>query len=383
MPRPASLADLFLGFLRLGCTAFGGPAMVPYIRDLAVRKRAWLTEDVFRLGMALCQAVPGATAMQMAAYVGLRARGLPGALAAYLGFGLPAFVLITALSAVYHATRDAAAMTAAFQGLKLVVVALVANAAADFTRKFVSSRADTAIALGVGLMVGLRGNPILAILGACAAGLVVYGHEPPGADPGCCNGGSPLRRLAALGLGLAAATGLLALLRPDLLELAWVMFKVDLFAFGGGYASLPLMLHETTTARAWMSPEVFMDGLALGQITPGPIVITSAFVGYHLAGFAGALTGAVFAFTPSLFVLTAATPYFDRMQASPLFRRAVRASLASLAGLMAAVFARFAVDAPFSLPGALLCVAAFLALRRGVDILWVVLAGAAMALLFG
>ncbi|BBD09625.1 chromate efflux transporter [Desulfovibrio ferrophilus] len=384
MPKPhasPSLQTLFLTFLRLGSTAFGGPAMIPYIRQIAVDKKGWLNEELFRTGMALCQSIPGATAMQMAAYVGLRARGLSGAIAAYLGFGLPAFCLITALSVVYAASRTVEPVLAAFIGLKLIVVALIAHASINFSRKYLTHTPDKLIALGTGVVLGLKGNPILAIVGACLIGLILYRNMDGQAPAHSHVHDNPIKRLLLLCIPLAILLATLAALNPGLFELAMVMFKVDLFAFGGGYVSLPLMLHEVTTARAWMSPEMFMDGIALGQITPGPIVITSAFVGHHLYGLAGAAIGAIFAFVPSLVILVGVTPYFDHLQASPLFRRAVRASLASLVGLMAAVFARFAVTTAWSPLGAILCLGTFLALRAKVDILWVVLVGACLSIL--
>jgi len=118
------LSSLFLAFLRLGVTAFGGPAMVAYIRDLAVGKKRWLSEESFRDGTALCQSIPGATAMQTAAYVGLRVRGVRGALATFVGFGLPAFLLMLGLSRIYEVSRNIHLVASAFGGLQVMVVAL-------------------------------------------------------------------------------------------------------------------------------------------------------------------------------------------------------------------------------------------------------------------
>ena len=382
-PSPApsaapSLAEIFLRFLRLGCTAFGGPAMVPHIRTMAVG-RGWLDEDDFRTGMAVCQSVPGATAMQVSAFVGLRVRGAPGGLAAYAGFFLPAFALITALSALYAASRDAGPMLAAFAGLQVVVCALMTHAAIDFARRYLTSHVDTALALGTGLVFGLRGSPVLALAGACLAGVWAYGGVQGG--PAIRRGRrSGLRGMAWLLCGAAAFVGLVALLRPDLLELCLVMMKVDLFAFGGGYVSLPLMLHEVVEARHWLDPRTFMDGIALGQVTPGPIVITSAFVGWLLAGLAGAVVGGVSAFTPSLLILAGVLPFFDRLHRWWVFQRALRASLASLVGLMAAMAGRFLEAAPWNPAAVVIAVAALLALRRGVDVLWVVMGGAAASM---
>ena len=102
-PQSPSLALLFLSFLKLGATSFGGPAMIAYIRKMAVEQKNWLNDDAFRAGVALCQIIPGASAMQMAAYVGLRAGGVSGAAAAFIGFGLPAFLMMMLLSARIYA----------------------------------------------------------------------------------------------------------------------------------------------------------------------------------------------------------------------------------------------------------------------------------------
>ncbi|MEW5981831.1 MAG: chromate transporter [Acidobacteriota bacterium] len=145
------LADLFLSYLRMGSVSFGGPAMVAYIGDLAVR-RGWLSKDDFQIGVALCQAVPGATAMQSAAYVGFRARGLAGAVSTYAGFGLPAFVLMTALSMAYREAVDLAVVTFALTGLRALVVALVANAVWSFGRSTLKGWRDGALALPTGAL---------------------------------------------------------------------------------------------------------------------------------------------------------------------------------------------------------------------------------------
>ena len=144
-PAP-SVSVLFIAFLRLGATAFGGPAMVAHIRDLAVVNRRWLDESAFRSGVALCQAIPGATATQTAAYVGLRARGFAGALAAYVGFGLPAFLLTLALTATNSRTRSFPVTLAVFEGLRAVVVALLANAAWYFGTTSIGNWRSAALA---------------------------------------------------------------------------------------------------------------------------------------------------------------------------------------------------------------------------------------------
>jgi chromate transporter len=157
------------------------------------------------------------------------------------------------------------------------------------------------------------------------------------------------------------------------------MARIDLFAFGGGFSSVPLMLHEVVAVRDWMSEKAFMDGIALGQVTPGPIVITATFVGYHIAGLLGAIVGTVAIFSPSLVLVLALTPYFDRLQRSRFFHRAIRGAILSFVGMLGAVAVRFGFAAPWSIPSIILAVLALTALRFKVDILWVVLTGAIVA----
>jgi len=380
-PRP-TLSAVFLAFLRLGLTAFGGPAMVAYIREVVVRKRGWLTEESFADGVALCQTLPGATALQAAAYAGLRAAGPAGAMVAFLAFALPAFVLMVALAAAYQQAQEIPAAVAAFHGLQGIVIALVANAAVDFGRRTLTTRGDVALALMAAVLLMAQVHPIAVICGAGVVGVMTRRSAgrtaPPVRDAA---GHRPSRAAAALAGGSVAVLTLLYLIRPPLGELGLLMVKVDLFAFGGGYASLPVMLHEVVEVRRWLDARTFMDGIALGQVTPGPIVITATFVGYQVAGLAGAVVATLAIFAPSLTLLIAAVPHFDRLQGSDLVQRAVHGILASFVGLLVAVALRFALAADWTLPLAAITVAAFAALRLKVDILWVVAVGAGLAAL--
>jgi chromate transporter len=359
--------------------------MVAYIRRLAVQERGWLSEESFRDGAALCQMIPGATAIQSAAYVGLRSAGGAGAAAAFVGFGLPAFCLMLALSIVYAHAHDAAPVIAAFGGLQVIVVAIVANAVLSFAKGSLRGLADGLLAVGAAITLFFGVSPLLVIPAAAALGLLIYqgqvaseeafGHPSQDVER---RGG----RTALLVAGGAAAL-LLALFfaAPRLFSLSALMMRVDLFAFGGGFASVPLMLHEVVSVRGWMDGKTFMDGIALGQITPGPIVITATFVGYRLAGLLGAALATISIFAPSFIILTGAVAHFDRLRRSLLFRRALRGVLASFVGLLVAVAIRFALVAPWSLPAIVIASLAFVALRFRVNVLWVVVAGAVVSAL--
>ncbi len=374
------LFQLFAAFFRIGLTAFGGPAMIPHIRHLVIDAKGWMTESDFKTGLAVCQAIPGATVAQLAAYVGLRLRGLGGALTAFAAFMLPASLLITALSALYFRYQDLPRLLQAFDGLKILVVAIVLSSSLDFIAKYTTQRLDKLLALGAALAFMAKIHPVPILICVAFTGMAIL-PAPAILPPRPSRGDGFRTPIVFLG-GLLAGYALLWMTRSDLFHLARLMMGVDLVAFGGGFAALPIMLHEVVTRMGWMTQAVFMDGIALGQVTPGPIVLTSAFVGYAQAGLAGAVAAALGIFTPSLLILIWVVPVCDRLLSSRLFQKALRASLASLGGLMTAVAVGLGASLDWTWPGALLGLTAFAALQRKIDVLWVVLAGTVAWLLF-
>jgi len=356
--------------------------MIAHIKEMSVKRKAWLDEKTFNEGVALCQSIPGATAMQTAAYVGLKTGGTTGALAAYIGFGLPAFVLMLVLSALYIEHRSMPVVSAVFSGLQVIVVSIVAHAAYSFGRGSVKTIPGALIALvssGL-LMAGV--SPFTVIAASATAGalfLKLSSHQGAVADKS--DGDKNSSKWSALPmLALMIMLLILYLGHKEFFNLAVTMIKIDLFAFGGGFASLPLMLHEVVTVEGWMDSKTFMDGIALGQITPGPIVITAAFVGYVMYGIAGAAVATIAVFAPSLLILTASAPVFERFKISPFFQGAIKGILASFAGLLLFVALKFALAVPWDIIRVLFVVTTFIALLRKVDTLYIVLAGAILSL---
>ncbi len=376
------LSRLFLAFLRMGTVAFGGPAMVAYLRKMAVGKKNWIDAESFQNGVALCQTIPGATVMQMAAYIGLSVRGVRGALACYVGFGLPAFIFMLALSVAYSRAHELPAVISVFSGLQAVIVAVVANATVSFGKTTLRSWKSVLIALIAAGLFWLMVNPVLIILAAALLGLVLNGgrQAPGNRRPSLAMRSAtlpPLLFIAVFALGFL----LLFLFRKELFDLAFLMSKIDLIAFGGGFASVPLIFHEVVEVRSWMEASTLLNGIVLGQFTPGPIVITATFVGYLVHGLSGALIATIAVFSPSFIILLGVAPWFDRLRSSPWFTRAVGGILCSFVGLLLTVTIRFALNVAWDGPHFALAGAAFAALIFGVDILWVVLAGAAVSAL--
>jgi chromate transporter len=383
-----SALAIFLPFLRLGLTSFGGPTMVAYIKNLAVKKKRWLSESSFNDGVALCQAIPGATAMQSTAYVGLKARGFRGAAAAYIGFGLPAFGFMLALSVLYKYGREAPLILSLFSGLRAVVVALMANAALSFGTTTIKNWWGLPVVAGATVALFFKVNPIYVIFAAAAVGLALplRAGPAPNADADRdqpAKHRSFLRLVLVLLAAAALVMGILYVFERQLFDLALTMLRVDLFAFGGGFASIPLMQHEVVDIHHWVAAPVFIDGIALGQVTPGPIVITATFVGYMFAGLAGAAVATAAIFLPSFTVLVLLEPYFDRFKRNRYFRKAITGILLSFVGLILAVTVRLGINVSWEIWTVVLAVAAFAALRLKADVLWVVAAGGVISAIVG
>jgi chromate transporter len=375
-----SLTLLFASFLRLGITAFGGPAMIAYIRKMAVTQKQWLDSESFQDGVALCQVIPGATAMQMAAYVGLKVRGIRGATASYIGFGLPAFGLMMVFSVLYSVTHAMPAVVSIFSGLQAVIVAVVANAAASFGKTSLKSWKNVLISGIAAGLFWLMANPILIILLAALLGMLLSSRQQLSLRTEHETKISTTTRALPLFLfGTVSGFTLLYFLQKDLFQLAVLMSKIDIIAFGGGFASVPLMFHEIVEIRSWMDGPTFLNGIILGQFTPGPIVITATFVGYLVHGLTGAIVATLAIFLPSFLILIVSAPYFERFRKSPWFARAIGGILCSFVGLLLTVTIRFAWNVPWDFPHMMLAGAAFVALVFKLDILWVVLAGTAVS----
>lgn len=374
--RKPSLVEIFFSFLRLGLTAFGGPAMVAYIKRMTVDREHWIDEESFRDGVSFCQMIPGATAMQTSAYVGLKIRGLVGALASFIGFGMPAFIIMVILAAFYSQTATLPVSIAIFRGLQVIIVAIIANSAVSFGRSSLKKWLHAIIAMIAAALFFFGVTPILVILFAGLLGLVFVREEafvPHSTEIMTSHKISySFIRLIAFAGGIFL---LLYFVQRDFFDLALTMTKIDFFAYGGGFASLPLMFHEVVDVHGWLNSSTFLNGIALGQVTPGPIVITATFVGYLLYGIPGAIVATFGMFTPSFLIVIGLAPYYDKIRNSFHFHQIISGILFSFVGLLVSVTIRFAMGISWDIPSIILLTGTFTALVLGTEILWVVLAG--------
>jgi len=354
--------------------------MVGHIRELSTQRNQWLNENDFKNGIALCQSIPGATAIQAAAYVGLRVHGIAGALAAYIGFGLPAFIFMLFLSILYTQFNGLPKFTSLFNGLQVIVVAIIFNATYSFGRNIANNYKNILISLLAAISLWFGVSPFMVIVGAGILGMALLKVS---ASSTMVNSKKAIKWDAKQILGLLTTflicfTGLY-FISTILFNLAVVMLKIDIFAFGGGFASLPLMLHEIVINRGWLSSKTFMDGIALGQITPGPIIITATYVGYLVYGIPGALVATIAIFAPSFFMVITVAPFFDRLKNSIYFMRSIEGIFASFVGLLLYVCIKFTMVIPWDILRILLCFVVLTASLRKVNILYIVPIGAAIS----
>ncbi len=360
-----SLATIAREWLRIGVTGFGGPpAHIALLSSLAVRRRGWLTEREFEEGVAATNLLPGPASTQLAIFIAWRLRGAVGGILAGVCFIVPGLALILALATLFLAAHPPLWTEGAAAGAGAAVPAVAVQAAlglapASWRRAGASRAAQTRWLLyllaGVAASAGL-GPYLVLVLFACGA------VEVATLRPGRCAVGGRTRVLLAVPLALTgSAVGGLA-------ALVWVAFKVGALSYGGGFVIIPLMQHDAVSTYHWMSAAQFLNAVALGQITPGPVVQTVAVVGYAAAGLAGGLLAALVAFAPSFLFVIVGGPRFGRLRTSTRAQAFLTgAGAAAIGAIMgAAIPLALALSHLWQLGVLALAAAWLLRLRRGV-----------------
>ena len=373
-----SYKDLLLMFLKLGFTALGGPAMVNHVRKNIVEKKQWLDARTFDNGMALCQTIPGAIVMQVSAYCGLKIKGFKGALVCFIGFGFPAFLVMLILSVLYVQFRDLSTVESILATLRVFIAAIVLHATFTFGKRFFHTINDVVIALISAALFLTKLHPALVII---ISGLLGAFISKNNGDPIGQTGITRTLKYFFVLLGLLALSLLiLFFVSPNLFKLALTMLRIDVFAFGGGFAAVPVFYHEIIDVNSWLDKKTFLDGIILGQITPGSIIITATFVGYLKFGLTGAILATLFVFTPSFLILMALVPFFDKLRTYPQFNKIINGVLCSFVGLLLIVTYHFGIEIHWSASSIILAVAALAALLLNVDVIWVILGGILVSL---
>jgi chromate transporter len=382
-----SLTELFVRVFRLGATAYGGPGMISHIKEMAVKEKGWVKEGEFMRGVALCQLIPGATMIQIVTYIGYRVRGIWGALTAAVAFVLPAFIALLVLSAIYFRFHSLSFIQGLFKGLGAIVVAIILNACITFGRPILKDWKVILIAVLSFAAFLLRWNFVLIFVLAALAGLLLR-PKLPQAKPAPSAGGSSqdVKEREFLIIVLLAAVICVVLvlsyfIDPNMTTLSLSLSKIGALAFGGGFTAIPLIQYEMVERFHWLRTKEFLDGIALGQVTPGPVLITATFVGYKVSGFLGAIMATLGIFFPSFFILVLLIPYHDRLKGVEKVRLMEQGVLGSFIGMLALVLYNFGSASLVDIPRILMAAAAFLAIQKKIALPYILLAGGILSIL--
>jgi chromate transporter len=479
LSRAATLGGIFLSFLQVGTTGFGGGlAVIAQLRALVLQKRRWFTDHEFAEGLALAQSLPGSMAGNIAAYVGLRLRGWRGAAAALTGLVLPSMLLMIVLAILYRHLRNLPDTEKLFHGLNAAVVALIAVTAWRIGRSTLAKPWQWYIAVLSGLAViflnatvievvfaaGLTGIYIdsfaerrwqrwrrirrraayrraelaeaesRAFVGGFLTRAVADEHvRQLGGDAGAEEAerihvtSAPARRAKRVekakdrlrlwrrakkgrgegevseapnreeesdapkgsGTVLRSAAALLTAMPimaklALLLTIASIFLRIGAVTFGGGYVMVPLIESEVVQARGWLTHREFVEAFALGQITPGPVLVTATFIGYRVAGTLGALVATVSIFLPAFLMTIAAGSSLRRFRENRQVRAFLRGVTPGVVGLLVAAgisIGRAGIHTWLGLTFAVLCVAVLVRFRP--NPFWVILGAGAARFLLG
>ena len=372
---PKDILDVALYFLKLGTTAFGGPAAhIALMHDEVVKRRKWLDDQRFLDLLGAANIIPGPTSTELAIHIGYQHAGWIGLILGGVCFILPAMLIVTALAWMYVRLGTATGASWLLYGVKPVVIVIIVQAIWGLRQKAVKGLFTPVVGLAV-IALYLLGVNVIALL--IASGLVVMLGEN-------------IRRLRQFnapgvflplaGLGLPAAAAV-----PFSLPLLFVTFlKIGAVLFGSGYVLLAFLRADFVTRLSWLTDQQLVDAIAIGQVTPGPVFTTATFIGYLLGGVPGALVATLGIFLPSFVFVAISSPLIPRIRNSTWASGFLDGVNVASLGLMAGVtwqLAQASIVDPLTVMIAL--IAAVLLFCFKLNSTWLILGGALAGVLIG
>jgi chromate transporter len=375
--RPAR-REMVSFFLRLGATGFGGPiALVGYMEREFVERRRWATAQELKDGIAFAQLAPGPLAAQLAIYLGWLCGGVRGATLSGAAFVVPSFVMVLALAALYLRFGGMPWLQGAFYGIGAAVIAIIARSAVNLARRTIGrDRLLLSIFALTAVVTAWSETEIVWLFLLCGVVAVMIKAPPPRTDMRPAVVVVPVTGTPSFGWLLTGIHGLapIAVLGTLLLYFA----SAGLFVFGSGLAIVPFLHGGVVQQHHWLTERQFLDAVAVALITPGPVVITVAFIGYLVAGVLGASAAALGVFAPVYVITVLSAPHYERLKANRRVRAFIDGVTAAATGAIAGaafVLGRRAVtDAPTAAI-AVTTLALLLAMRKVPEPLVIVAAG--------
>ena len=359
-----SFLQLAKTFFIMGLTAYG-PVILQELKRLVV-KNNWLSQKEFEEGLGMVQLYPGPIMLNLATYTAYRIKGLIGA-SATIFFVLPSYVLVLILSWMYFRHGKISWIHPLFAVLDAIVLGIILHVALNFYLKYAETGRKLLIAVLSFLFLFLKTNAFLITFVSILLGLLFFRKEISSAEvlvaEGRSKGGSSSSAVLISGLVFLGLI-LFGIFEKDVLgELTLSMVKVGSIAFGNGMTIMPFLQQEAVVAHHWVNMREFTDGIALGQITPGPILITATFIGYKVAGLKGSVLATAGIFYPSFFYTLVMTEIYEKIKHNPLVLSAIKGLLASFTGMLFYVVFSIGKVSLISLENVLWAAAAFVAVR--------------------
>jgi chromate transporter len=350
--QPAGLGDLARVFLKIGVMSYGGPAIMGIMQTEIQEKRQWIGKEKFVDGLALVNMLPGPGATQLAIFIGHAKAGLAGGIVAGICFIIPAFVIMLALASAYLAFGALPSMRNAFYGIGPVVIGIFAVAVYRLAKGTIKERSQIAIAVaaaavmlwspfGLATTLLAAGCVGIALFYSWRVGLMAFLVLVVAVGALYLAGGfSPIPVIQASDAPRQTVAGL-----PNLWEVSVFFLKVGAFTFGGGLSMLAFIEEQVVNHFGWLTPQEFVDGLALGQLTPGPILMLAAFIGFKLFGIAGAIVAAGAIFLPSFLMILSILPLLRKMKDLQWLKAFMRGVAPAVIGALAVSLVQLAPHA--------------------------------------
>ncbi len=331
------LWDISKTFFKIGITCWGGPAIVAQIKKEIVDKKKWINEEEFKETLGFCQMFPGPIAVQTSAHIGYRLRGVVGSFFAFCFYTLPTFIFMLLFSYLYFKFEKVPSFINLFGYLEAVIVAIIIDAIWSMRKIAAPNFKGALLILLCGAAFIIKAPVILVLFSSGLLGFLLFykkGESTPFLK-------FEFRTLAKKAVfPFLAFISLLAVfifaykISPVLGELGFRMAKVNLLAFGGGYTAVALMFQESVLSTKWLTQSEFINGLALGQITPGPVIITATFIGWKIGGLWGALLATVAVLSPSYLILVFLSSFFKEISAIPFVKYFTTGLLCAFIGML-------------------------------------------------
>lgn len=370
-PKPVSLKNLALVFFKVGLIGFGGgPGMLAIIRQEVVEKRKWIGDEELATAVAMGQMLPGPFVTNYAEYIGYRLAGLKGMVCAAIALLLPGFVLMCTLGFLYFRYLTLPVITRIFTGIQPVVVGILAWATWSIGKSNIKNGRRVLIGIIAAIALFLQGDILLVILGCGVLGIVLSGV-----------GRTRISKLMSIApIPLLFVIGSFAFIEKAG-ELGLVFFKMGTVIFGGGFAAIPFLQHEVVQLRGWLTMREFIDAVALGQMTPGPVAIMATFIGVKVLGLPGALIATIGTFLPSALMLVGLIHLYNRIKQNHWAQAFLSGVMPGVCGLLLVSTIFIAKTAVTGFLPALIAVVTLISLLRfRIEPVWLIFAGAIFGL---